>query len=619
MNCPPLSLLAPISRNRAVALLVCAFASGCGGSDREGSLQFRAPSGITIESVQVLEDPDAHATLDEVRAERARFRPVRSMHPNYHFSASAYWFHLSVQNGRGQATSLFLNVKHPTLDDLTLHVIGRDGRRELVHTGDRVPANERPCRGTSLVLPFHLDAGESASLYLRVRADAAVILVPLELVDEGELLATLLRQRLIHGALLGLFAAMFVYNLLIFALLKERTYFYYVMYLGITYLGIISLDGFGARVFFPDSTWFGNEGMLVFSGSSFVLTLMFTRTFLRTWEQRRIDRLIKALAGFGMFIVVSPWLLPIRAAYELDMLMLFAFPWVCLVVGVEAWRAGKTEARFFVLGQAASWIGLLLFGLMCADVLSYSDWLFEAISIGIAADAFLLALALADRIRILQRAKREAEELARKNLETRGEELERMVVQRTTELDAARRHAELLATTDPLTGAFNRRGLFERAERDVQLALRHGRPLSLIIFDIDNFKRVNDIHGHAEGDRVLREVVESVKKALRCTDLFGRIGGEEFLLVMPDTPGESAVQAAERIRTAIAHEVSVGTPPKPVTASFGVAWVSERRDDLDRLQSTADAALYRAKNNGRNRVEVAEFVPSEACHSAAGI
>lgn len=608
------------------ALAACGLALGCdaaGGRPTHAAISdFPAPTGISITSLEVLEDADAQATLDQVRAANERFRPVRSMYPNYRFSASAFWFHMRVENRRDQPAALFLNVKHSTLDELTLYVLGRGDRRETSRSGDRIPARDRPFQSTSLVLPFHLDAGESANLYLHVRADAAVMLIPLELIDQDALLDFMMRQRLIHGAILALFASLFVYNLLVFALLKEVTYLYYVMYLLTAYLGIISLDGFGAAVFFPNSTWFGNEGILVFSGSSFTLILLFTRSFLRTWEHSRIDAAIKSLIWFGAFIAVSPWVLAIRVAYQLDMLMLFTFPWVCLVVGVEAWRAGKAEARFFVLGQAASWIGLLLFGLMSTDVLPYSDWLFEGISFGIVfgivADAFLLTLALADRIRILQKAKWDAENLARKNLEARGEELERMVLQRTTELDSARRRAEILATTDSLTGTFNRRGLLERAERDIQIAIRHDRPLSVVILDVDNFKHVNDAYGHAEGDRVLQAVVASVRKTLRNTDLFGRIGGEEFLLVLPDTPGDSAIQVAERIRSAIAAEVSAGTPPRPITASFGVAWVSERRDDLDRLQSTADAALYRAKNNGRNRVEAAEFVPADEYHSTVG-
>src|ERR1017187_4617982 len=122
----------------------------------------------------------------------------------------------------------------------------------------------------------------------------------------------------------------------------------------------------------------------------------------------------------------------------------------------------KNGARFYVLGQAASWIGLLLFGMLMLDFLPYHFILLEAIPLGLSVDALLLALALGDRIRILQNAKQMAEDAARRSLETRKEELERTVANRTAELEAARKQAELLATIDPLTAILNRRGLLER-------------------------------------------------------------------------------------------------------------------------------------------------------------
>jgi len=184
-------------------------------------------------------------------------------------------------------------------------------------------------------------------------------------------------------------------------------------------------------------------------------------------------------------------------------------------------------------------------------------------------------------------------------------ELERMVAQRTAELEAARNQAELLATIDPLTAIHNRRGLFDFAQRDLDLARRRGSPFSVAIFDLDYFKRVNDNYGHVEGDRVLREVAFVARNAIRGTDLLGRIGGEEFMLVMPDTAPGDAYGVADRIRLAISDLVSAGNPPEPVTASFGVAGrVDVGRGSLEELQFAADTALYRAKRNGRNRVEL---------------
>ena len=566
----------------------------------------RLPTGVLIGQLEVLEDPNADATLDQVLGQRYRFRPVVAKTPNYNFSSSAFWFHLTVQNRRDQPTALFLEEKHPAIDDLTLYVVHSDNRRDTVRSGDRIAAHDRPYPGSTLVLPFLLAAGESAELYLRARSDAGTILVPFEFLDERALEKSLLEARLFHGVMLGLFLSLFIYNLFIYALLREKSYLYYMAYLPFAYLTITSLDGFGPGVLYPGSTWPGNEGLVVFSGITFILILSFTRAFLRTSELSGLDRWVKLLIAASVFLAISPLVLTIRVAYQIDVLMVFAFPVLCSFVGIAAWRRGRIEARFYVLGQAASWIGLLAFGMLIIGALPYHLLLFEGISIGISADALLLSLALADKIRILQKARLQAEDIARRNLEVRQEELERIVAERTSELNLAREKAEFQATIDSLTGIYNRRGLLEKAEREVKLALRSGRPLSIVMLDIDHFKRVNDAHGHAEGDRVLCDLVSSVSRDMRSTDLFGRVGGEEFLLVLPDTGRESAIQLAERLREHIAKEVSVGDPPMSVTASFGVAWITESSPDFDRLQSAADAALYRAKQMGRNRVEMAD-------------
>jgi len=120
---------------------------------------------------------------------------------------------------------------------------------------------------------------------------------------------------------------------------------------------------------------------------------------------------------------------------------------------------------------------------------------------------------------------------------------------------------------------------------------------------VDHFKRINDSYGHSEGDRVLREIAAAASSMIRTTDLLGRIGGEEFLIVLPHTPMEGAVTLAERIRVKLAQRALVGTPPKGVTASFGIASLCDRCKTLDALQSFADKALYRAKRKGRNCVE----------------
>ena len=160
---------------------------------------------------------------------------------------------------------------------------------------------------------------------------------------------------------------------------------------------------------------------------------------------------------------------------------------------------------------------------------------------------------------------------------------------------------KLRANVDQLTGALNRSRIDESAQFELLRYQRYGHPVTLLFFDIDHFKEVNDSHGHAVGDAVLRHTCAIVRQCMRTTDLLGRWGGEEFLLLLPNTGMTSARLLAERIRSAIAE--GDFSPLKQVTASFGVAEC--RKDETwDSFVARADAAMYRAKRGGRNRVEM---------------
>jgi diguanylate cyclase (GGDEF)-like protein len=158
---------------------------------------------------------------------------------------------------------------------------------------------------------------------------------------------------------------------------------------------------------------------------------------------------------------------------------------------------------------------------------------------------------------------------------------------------------ETLASTDHLTGLPNRREFQERLGGEITRARRHERQLSLLVLDLDHFKSVNDSHGHPVGDRVLIETARRLAGLVRQGEVVARIGGEEFAVILPETDGQSAVAAAQRMRMAIQARPFPGVGP--LTVSGGVCSLSDARDgdDLFRL---ADVALYAAKARGRNRV-----------------
>ena len=182
------------------------------------------------------------------------------------------------------------------------------------------------------------------------------------------------------------------------------------------------------------------------------------------------------------------------------------------------------------------------------------------------------------------------------------ESINRILKEKTEELIILKNNAENRARTDVLTGLNNRFAFIEYSAREIHRTLRYNHPLSVLIADIDHFKKINDTKGHAAGDNALQEFANCLKQELRNQNDFpARIGGEEFAIILPETNIEDACILAERIRAMI--EKSVSVEDLAITCSIGVACLNNNQDTIEEILKRADIALYKAKNNGRNRVE----------------
>ncbi|HEX7809725.1 MAG TPA: GGDEF domain-containing protein, partial [Thermoanaerobaculia bacterium] len=196
----------------------------------------------------------------------------------------------------------------------------------------------------------------------------------------------------------------------------------------------------------------------------------------------------------------------------------------------------------------------------------------------------------------------------------RNQQLQRIVIALTALLAIAlavlfwrqvanTRRVRNMALTDELTQLPNRRHILDVLDAAMEDAKRHRRPAAVIAFDIDRFKRINDTHGHAAGDTVLRAVAQTCKIAMRPIDQIGRIGGEEFLIVLLNATSEQAFEIAERLRTAVENlDFSSIEEGLRVTISLGV-WITEDYEPHAAI-AAADSLLYRAKESGRNRIEL---------------
>ncbi|KPA10794.1 diguanylate cyclase [Candidatus Magnetomorum sp. HK-1] len=173
-------------------------------------------------------------------------------------------------------------------------------------------------------------------------------------------------------------------------------------------------------------------------------------------------------------------------------------------------------------------------------------------------------------------------------LETENRKLKRLIIDRSRQ--------------DELTGIFNRQYIFEQGETELRRAKRYNAPLSVLLMDIDNFKRINDNFGHAMGDRVLKSLANKCSETIRESDIFGRIGGEEFAVILPESNKEAAMMASERIRKII-ERMGLSTDQGVIqyTISIGAATLMPFDQSLDDLLARADKALFSAKTKGRNR------------------
>lgn len=196
------------------------------------------------------------------------------------------------------------------------------------------------------------------------------------------------------------------------------------------------------------------------------------------------------------------------------------------------------------------------------------------------------------------------------------------ILQLVFRLEQLRQRLQTLAITDDLTGCYNRRHFWERSEQEWARAHRHGLPLAVLLIDVDDFKRINDAHGHHAGDLMLQTLARACDASLRSTDVLARYGGEELAVLLPQTSLSGALAMAERIRAALQH-VRIDWQGQQVgaTVSIGVAAMHASHADLKAMIHDADVALYEAKRAGRNRVHGAaqtQCAPAMAQSAAVG-
>jgi diguanylate cyclase (GGDEF)-like protein len=311
---------------------------------------------------------------------------------------------------------------------------------------------------------------------------------------------------------------------------------------------------------------------------------------------------VPALGGFALLLHLDRWPLPRGLAFALSMLASQAllFPILAPLKDGSLIGAGAPLYWFVFLPLVA--LGLTLgeaLGGLAVLAVAPLVWRLVGWAPDLLVDVFLMytwptAAVIAGILTINDR-------------------LVLRMIQDRRRLDAARAEAERLAQTDPLTGLNNRRAFMERGEALFARARRTGTALSFILLDLDHFKWVNDTHGHAAGDAVIQALAQVLGDHAREGDVLGRLGGEEFAVLLPGADAATAWARAEDLRVTLGDRVVLpGVLDLRRTASFGVSSLADGARSLDVLIAQADDALYAAKNAGRNRIHAHGAPPSNA-------
>ncbi|MBI1173645.1 MAG: diguanylate cyclase [Sideroxydans sp.] len=518
-----------------------------------------------------MQEADTPLTIEQAIAASAanKFSAGTNTILTFGIGSRPVWIHLSVFNPGSELYVRRLRIENSWLDHLQVYFVQDNQVINKYDVGDRQPFSHRPLSGRYFSFEHDFGMG-TTDIYLRVETPDPMV-VPVFLLSQKAAAQRNEAEGYSYGFVYGYLIALLAYNILLYLALRQKRHLLYAVFMATFVAMNIAYTGHGFAWIWSEHEIWQNWVIPIFMVCFGVSGLSFARNFLDTRASfPRTHQVVTAIRN--LFVVLLLTAIAVNSQlYALLVAFAFVIFFSCamLVLGLMALYSGHQFARYFLLASIASMVGTTITTLSVWGLVSFADWKFRAVEIGMLVDATLLALALANQFRSIQ--------------------VEHM-------------RAEQRAARDPLTNLNNRRAFLENALPIWSTSRRNGRDLSVIMLDLDHFKSINDQYGHAAGDLALVATAKVLASSAREGDIVARWGGEEFLFLLPETRLEAANALAERLQKAIlCIRVPVGNAEISLTASFGVA-DSTNQDSLESLISKADACLYQSKKNGRNRI-----------------
>lgn len=522
------------------------------------------------DEIRFLEDKN-HSYNETNISQAQTFQPYLKNNSNFGFSDATFWLHVKLENFTQRRSKKILSFSYPLLDSVTLYEKQDKALVEIEKKGNMIPNQDFSKIEPNLSFSLQTKANSNSEYYLKISSQA-----PMNLSANLYTQEAFVNHRIIwFGSMmfyLGAAVIILLYNMMLYFFIRSTVYLYYVLFHTSFLFLVLTLNGFAFRFIFAQIPQIATVIVPLMIVVSALLQMVFFYKLLEMGiYNRKTRKVIQMIIGYSLIVLAMMWFFSFRDRILLANTVSILGVVVPLVVAFYCWlRYNNIGAKFYAIAWLFVTTGIMIEHMKNIGMVDINIFTVNAMQLGALIELFMLSLVLAYRFN---------------NLQNKNQELTGLVV------------------TDSLTKLKNRRYFYERTQTILATLERKSEEYSLVMIDIDHFKNINDTYGHGVGDKVLVEFAKKVTSLLREEDLFARIGGEEFVLLVRSNQ-EGIMRLTQRLKSSIEEmKISCEKGVVKLTVSMGVTIFKDGEKDVNTLLREADSVLYKAKLNGRNRVE----------------
>jgi len=526
------------------------------------------------------------------------------------YNQNNFWFHFSVYNSSESKKEMVLELTEIFHKHVDLFVIGSSITKQV--NGLNIPVKSRSIQEPTPSFPIEFLPYEKKEIYLNI-SSIYPLFGAIELKTRSQYRQDIQTKRYLYIIYLTIILTLTIYNLVLFFFIKERKYLLYIIHIVIFIIWFMNYKG----ILLPYINMEIYDNLQITIPLAFVFFTIFSQLILDT--KKNSPLLHKILNVFIVLSFISIVWMQISMHTGFQFMNIVTAPLLPLLLYAVFLSLSKYKniAKIYLIGLSSYLTGIGILTFLALGILPYSKLLSHSVMIGSLLEVVFFSFLIAYKINIVRKKSVETQEKLTEQQKTERTRLFHNVREETKELHRAKKeleneltkkqtlekHLKHLAATDPLTELLNRRAFFEASDAKMRIASNDKSELSCLVIDIDHFKTVNDTYGHDTGDRVITTLAKMFLNNTRNTDIVGRIGGEEFAILMPNTDKKLALEIADRLRENVSkHKIVLTNKAIIVNISIGLSSIHHQDESIHTIIKRADIALYKAKENGRNQV-----------------